>query len=213
MCATWADIYAALNISPEFERLIKVINQESDRTMCDIVLASELIEGERSGIFRDRHVQAVQWAVKQGERRAECSAYLVLNTHRLMFPHGGMLRASGDQAILTSLQEVVTHQPPPGHKVSAALTEWCGKAAAFLQQAGSLTESDQYLGVAYYHLLFERDHFFNDGNGRVGRAIINYMCAYLGLSLVCVENRAEYILALNRGDLPRMVNTWRMVCP
>lgn len=53
--------------------------------------------------------------------------------------------------------------------------------------------------VAKFHLNFEDIHPFNDGNGRIGRFIINYQMNLLGFPNLIVKNKEklEYYMAFN----------------
>jgi Fic family protein len=56
--------------------------------------------------------------------------------------------------------------------------------------------------ISYFHLRLEKIHPFGDGNGRVGRLIINIMLEQNGFPAVVVrmEDRPEYYAALNAYD-------------
>lgn len=45
--------------------------------------------------------------------------------------------------------------------------------------------------IAQFHLEFERVHPFNDGNGRIGRVIINYQLQRLGFPPVIIRNKEK----------------------
>ncbi|MDR0347535.1 MAG: Fic family protein [Coriobacteriales bacterium] len=56
--------------------------------------------------------------------------------------------------------------------------------------------------IAFFHLRLEKIHPFGDGNGRVGRVIINIMLEQLGYPavIVRVDDRQAYYEALNAYD-------------
>ena len=65
---------------------------------------------------------------------------------------------------------------------------------------------------AYFHLKFENIHPFADGNGRTGRALLNYILILNGHPPVCIydEDKKSYIESLRtydeNGDIAPMVN-------
>jgi len=58
-----------------------------------------------------------------------------------------------------------------------------------------------FIEAVRFHHTFERIHPFTDGNGRVGREILNYMLMrYDYPRLLFVKERAQYLKALAQGD-------------
>lgn len=47
--------------------------------------------------------------------------------------------------------------------------------------------------IAKFHLEFERIHPFNDGNGRIGRVLINFQLAKLGYPPVIIRHKSKYM--------------------
>lgn len=73
---------------------------------------------------------------------------------------------------------------------------------------GYLMPGLKYLAIAFWHLRFERIHPFIDGNGRVGRFLLNAQLNALGISRKRISllspDKGDYIDALqvaNRGKL------------
>jgi len=69
-------------------------------------------------------------------------------------------------------------------------------------QTDKLFETGNHLeAVAFFHLRFERIHPFLDGNGRVGRALLqSQLAAEFGFRMSLVFKKSEYAAALHAGE-------------
>ncbi len=68
-----------------------------------------------------------------------------------------------------------------------------------------LAASDQILGLARLHALFEGIHPFADGNGRTGRILLNYLAVWCGYGPIVIKgleqkDRDVYYSALQTAD-------------
>lgn len=78
--------------------------------------------------------------------------------------------------------------------------------------AGGFPADKALTAGAYFHLKFENIHPFADGNGRTGRALLNYILMQNGHPPVCIyiEDKKIYVEALRvydeSGEIAPMVN-------
>lgn len=77
-----------------------------------------------------------------------------------------------------------------------------GEIAFICDEINNNTDLDVLMRAAYFHLNFESIHPFADGNGRVGRTLMNYflMINDYPPTIIYEENKDEYYLALTVFD-------------
>lgn len=87
---------------------------------------------------------------------------------------------------------------PPGHtEVPARIQDWVEMVCRIRDDAAPIAEA-----VAWRHAALERVHPFLDGNGRVGRLLMNLVLVRLGYppAIIQKRERSRYLLALRRAD-------------
>lgn len=130
---------------------------------------------------------------------------LIKKLHEIVFKNSksfaGEFREKGEEVVVSDALGNVVHRGAPSEEVSLLLKElvaWYDK------------NKSKYSGLvlaAVAHNQFENIHPFRDGNGRVGRLLLNNVLLKHGLPPLDIElrNRREYYAALQayeiRGDL------------
>jgi Fic family protein len=119
-----------------------------------------------------------------GSRPGEpLSLELILRLHQFLIGGiddeiAGRIRQTGEYV------KVGSHIAPPPEKVGALLRE---ALRVFKEdRSNSLVQR-----VARFHLEFERIHPFCDGNGRMGRVLINHQLAHYGFPPVIIRNKSK----------------------
>jgi len=124
------------------------------------------------------------------------SVGLVLDLHRIVFenskPFAGKLRAQGIEIVIMDQNRNVVHRGAPSGEVRGLLLElarWYGKNRA---------KYPPLVLAAVVHNQFENIHPFQDGNGRVGRILLNNILLKHNIPPLNIElrNRHEYYAAL-----------------
>ncbi len=88
-------------------------------------------------------------------------------------------------------------KPPDHTDIPARVRDWIDDVANLPRDSSPIAES-----VATRHAAFERIHPFIDGNGRIGRLLMNLLLVRLGYppAIIQKRQRERYLEALNRAD-------------
>lgn len=139
--------------------------------------------------------------------------------HKLLFEHnkkinGGAWREGEEpmQVISGAMgKETVHYEAPPSYRVQAEITQFVKWYNAF--KINNPTEA--LIKTAIAHLYFESIHPFEDGNGRIGRAIAEKCLAQslgksvvLSLSSIIEKNKKLYYDALQEAQSTLQITNW-----
>jgi Fic family protein len=164
------------------------------------------IEGYADGakwVYR----QAIRGGWSSGVPRAELINMTELREiHRLVmepawgrFPPEGSDRKEGPGGLrVCELQPLRPGLAPPmSVEVPALLTDWID-----LVNRGASQDTHFMIWLAEIHAGFERIHPFRDGNGRVGRLLLNLLLVRYGAppAIIYKRDRTKYLKALGRAD-------------
>ena len=141
-------------------------------------------------VFEAKNLARVFEYLKNKEK-TDLDPELILFLHKMLLNNindkiSGRFRA-GEEYV-----RVGTHIGVPPEKVESLIND--------LLVAYSSDHTKYFLDkIASFHLGFESIHPFNDGNGRIGRILINFQLSNLGFPNIIVKNKEkiEYYLAFN----------------
>lgn len=88
------------------------------------------------------------------------------------------------------------------HDVAAPVSEIEHDLDADLEEISNVDKKDALVAAAFFHARFEGIHAFADGNGRTGRALMNYFLLLHDHPPIVVhqEDRKQYYSVLDRFD-------------
>jgi Fic family protein len=121
---------------------------------------------------------------------------LILELHRIVFenskPFAGKLRENGVEVVVTDGRGGIVHRGAPSTRVRVLLLElirWYDK---------SKNRYSPLVLAAVVHNQFENIHPFQDGNGRIGRLLLNNILLKHKMPPINIElkNRQQYYTAL-----------------
>ena len=125
------------------------------------------------------------------------SLELIKKIHKIVFknskPFAGKLRKKGEDVVVMDSERKIVHEGAPQARISHLLQE----LTKWYEQ-----NKHKYPGLvlgAVVHNQFENIHPFRDGNGRVGRILLNNILIKHGLPPINIDlkNRVEYYASLN----------------
>ena len=145
-------------------------------------------------VFEAKNLARVVEYIREKSARADLNTDLILLLHKMLISTiddfiAGRFRQEGE------FVRVGTYIAPPPEKVEQMIEN------AIIVYNSSF---DQYFleRIARFHLEFEHIHPFLDGNGRIGRVLMNYELQRLGFPSVIIRNKGknEYYQAFLEYD-------------
>lgn len=178
-----------------------IINEEY--IVGQIALNSSLIEFERD--YTQEHFNALQTAINSGFYKHELHVGDIKTWHKGVLKYGGQFRTTS--ATISGHHKTL----PSPFQIPVLLRQYVDNVNYALSGKPSLKD------LAWYHYEFENIHPFPDGNGRIGRILVNYMSMFseFGYICICAEDRKNYIEAMMTGNLANLTklfsdNLWEI---
>lgn len=136
-------------------------------------------------VFEAKNLARVMEYIKAKARNTDLSEEFVLLLHRMLIGNiddkiAGRFRVPGE------FVRVGQHIAPAPEQVASLMER-------AIEQYASDHESYVTDVIARFHLEFERVHPFCDGNGRIGRALMNYQLFRLGFPVVIIRDKEKGI--------------------
>lgn len=154
--------------------------KETEKILLDMAVSRDVSVRE---VFEAKNLARVTDYIRAKSQESEVNKEIILLLHQMLIGGindqiAGHFRAKGEHI------RVGTHiAPAPEHverMMEAILLEYSSNLDAYFLDK-----------IAKFHLDFEIIHPFNDGNGRIGRVIINYQLQRIGFPSVIVRDREK----------------------
>ena len=154
--------------------------KETEKILLDMEVSHDVSVRE---VFEAKNLARVVEYIRTKSQEIELNKEMILLLHQMLIGGiddkiAGRFRAKGEYV------RVGTHvAPAPEHvesMVDAILLEYSSDLSSYFLDK-----------IAKFHLDFETIHPFNDGNGRIGRVIINFQFQRLGFPRIIVRDRGK----------------------
>ena len=167
-----------------------------DRFIPRVIDMREMYEVENYRYFMD---YMLEWA----EKKRPIDEQMIREMHKLLCDKT-IEHVAGEFKVVPNNVVGADFVPTPPYRVRTDLEEWRRNLEYQMDYAKSNDEKIEV--ICRQHLAFERIHPFPDGNGRVGRAIMVYMCFLYDITPIVVtkETRSEYMMYLNTDNIKGM---------
>ncbi|WBL22734.1 Fic family protein [Zunongwangia sp. HRR-M8] len=146
---------------------------------------------------------------------------LIKGWHAMLFTRSryiqaGTYRSGKDPMLIISGsygKEEIHYEAPPSHRVPVEMKQFTKWYKEFEIENNDIRSS--LIKTAIAHLYFETIHPFEDGNGRIGRAIADKCLSeslgrvlVLSISTAIEQNKKEYYQALKRAQRSLNITDW-----
>ncbi len=163
--------------------------KETEKILLDMELSRNVSLRE---IFEAKNLARVIKYISSKSKVELLSKDLILLLHKMLIENinekiSGRFRSRGEYV------KVGTHIAPAPQQIEEMITN--------ILVEYSSNQSSYFLDrIAKFHLDFETIHPFNDGNGRIGRVLINYQLFGLGFPTLIVRNKEKLNYNISFND-------------
>ena len=170
--------------------------KETEKILLDMEVSRDVTVRE---VFEAKNLARVVGYIRTKSQESEIDKEIILLLHQMLIGGindkiAGRFRTTGEYV------RVGTHVAPAPEQVDRLMD------ALILEYTSDL--NSYFLDkIGKFHLEFETIHPFNDGNGRIGRVLINYQLQRLGFPGVIVRDREKKEYYQSFGDYRDSKNT------
>lgn len=154
--------------------------KETEKILLDMEISRDVSLRE---VHEAKNLARVIGYIRNKSKEAEVNKELIVLLHQMLI--GGIDDTiAGRFRVVGEYVRVGTHVAPAPEKVegliASAITEYTSNLSVYFLDK-----------IAKFHLDFETIHPFNDGNGRIGRVLINYQLERLGFPMIIIRDREK----------------------
>lgn len=145
-------------------------------TLFEFLIESNSIEGVYDGDSFLQALYAWDWLIAKDE----LTIHNILRAHKILMAHQP-LRPSERGYFRRCQVYIGFRESPDWHHVPMLMEQWCDNAMKTVLAGDDYFEND--------HVAFEKIHPFVDGNGRIGRILMNWQRVKCGLPILVIKHK------------------------
>jgi len=154
--------------------------KETEKILLDMEVSRDVSLQE---VFEAKNLARVIGYIRNKSKETEVNKEVILLLHQMLIGGiddkiAGRFRRPGEYV------RVGTHVAPAPEKIERlideTITDYTSDLSAYFLDK-----------IAKFHLDFENVHPFNDGNGRIGRVLINFQLSRLGFPIIIIRDREK----------------------
>jgi Fic family protein len=223
----------SFDLQKQQENLIRIIISEAQKTSeieGEMISRQDLMSSIRKKLglavgeerIKDKRAENVALLMLQvrDDFQTKLSEKIIKNWHSILFAgskyvNAGKYRKGDEPMQIISggfSREIVHYEAPPSVRVSAEMKQ-------FVKWYNTFKTNNNIqkiiIKTAIAHLYFESIHPFEDGNGRIGRALIEKCLSesldkpvLMAISTAIEKNRKEYYAALKNSQDTLQIDSW-----
>ncbi|MDO8570930.1 MAG: Fic family protein [Candidatus Daviesbacteria bacterium] len=170
--------------------------KETEKILLDLEVSQDVSVRE---VFEAKNLATVIEYISSKAQTIELNEALILLLHQMLL---GNIDASvsGRFRKQNEYVRVGTHIAPAPEHIQRLIEN------TLLEYSSNM---DSYFAdkIAKFHLDFESIHPFNDGNGRIGRVLINFQLLQLGLPIIIIRDKEKKAYYSSFGQYRDLKNT------
>ncbi len=154
--------------------------KETERILLNLEVSRDLDLRE---VFEAKNLARVSEYIRKKSQEKDVDREMILLLHQMLIINindqiAGRFRQAGEYV------RVGAHIAPPPEQIEGLISD------ALLEYQGDL-QAHPLDRIAKFHLAFETIHPFCDGNGRIGRVLINYQLGRQGLPPIIIRDKEK----------------------
>ena len=153
---------------------------ETERILLELEVARQISSRE---VFEARNLARVSEYIREKAKSVDINKEIILFLHKMLITAikddiAGRFRKQGEYV------RVANHIAPAPEQVDSMIDK-------IISEYNNDHESYFIEKISKFHLDFENIYPFNDGNGRIGRVLINCQLIRLGFSSIIIRNKEK----------------------